>query len=693
MCHDLSARHSVARPAPSLTAAMALQWLAYHLASGETVGLGFRPAGTGLVCIDMDDCVTAEGWSPGALAVMGRLPGALIEQSTSGTGLHLWCTVQGDGPGRRGRVETPYGAMECYGEGQFIALGTVLGGDALTDHTSAVGALVTEYWPAVPDGGELAPLTDWATRTPEQRAATLADLSAALRVLDADNRDEWVAVGQALASLGDEGYKLWAEWSARSSRFPGGDGLDKWDSFTALRTDYRAVLAKAQRAGWVNPAARAEIDVATAFAPNFIASEALPAGLLLDRPASNPVSTELSFMAAAGGAIASTVASIETALLSPEAGVKIGYDTFKDRVSISVAGEPWRPLRDTDYGRMRAAFERRGFKPVPAEAMSTAVAMVAESNTFDSAIEWANALPAWDGVARVDLLLPVFYGTPDTPYTRAVGAYLFTALAGRLLVPGIKADMAVIFVGLQGAQKTSSIEVLCPEPEAFGEVDLNTRDADLARSMRGKLIMEMAELNGLAGRDQEAIKAWISRRREEWTPKYKEMAVSYLRRFVLIGTDNRGEFLDDPTGARRFLPTRVGRVDIPGLAAARDQLWAEGVARFRAGGIAWQVAEELARAEHHKFEVVDELLSVVQAWLDQVPPFKLGEPIATEPRSAGVVRGVDILTGALNTPFSQIKKNDEMRLAKIMRRLNYERGYLWENDRNIRVWKKLHKII
>jgi predicted P-loop ATPase len=134
-------------------------------------------------------------------------------------------------------------------------------------------------------------------------------------------------------------------------------------------------------------------------------------------------------------------------------------------------------------------------------------------------------------------------------------------------------------------------------------------------------------------------------------------------------------------------------VDIPGLAAARDQLWAEGVARFRAGGIAWQVAEELARAEHHKFEVVDELLSVVQAWLDQVPPFKLGEPIATEPRSAGVVRGVDILTGALNTPFSQIKKNDEMRLAKIMRRLNYERGYLWENDRNIRVWKKLHKII
>ena len=229
------------------------------------------------------------------------------------------------------------------------------------------------------------------------------------------------------------------------------------------------------------------------------------------------------------------------------AGGALSATATEHLVRMLMIGQPgaWRPLTDVDYGALRAGFERRGFKPVPAEIMKTAVEMVAHQRRFDSAIEWAGTLK-WDGVSRINNSLSRYLGCADTPYTRAVGAYLWTALAGRCLVPGIKADMALILVSPeQGKRKTSVIEAIAPYPDAFVEVSLEHRDEDMSRKMRGKLVAEIAEMRGLKGRDSEAVKAWVSRRREEWTPKYKEFATTYERRLVLIGTANEMGLLSD----------------------------------------------------------------------------------------------------------------------------------------------------
>lgn len=372
--------------------------------------------------------------------------------------------------------------------------------------------------------------------------------------------------------------------------------------------------------------------------------------------------------------------------MSTEANVRIAYDVFLDQRSISIGGEPPRAFEDEDYGDLRARLERRGFKPVSAEVMKTVVGMVAKRNRFDSAIDWINSL-TWDGVPRIARAMQTYYRCEDTPYASAVGEYLFTGLAGRCTTPGIKADMSLILVGLQGARKTSAVEALCPTPEAFGEIDLNKSDDALARSMRGKLVVELAELKGLSGRDAESVKAWFSRRVEEWRPVYREAHLRYGRRSMTIGTDNIGEFLDDPSGARRFLPIQVGEhVDIDALLRDRDQLWAEGLVHFRKSGIAWQMAEQLARQEHAKFETVDENLALVTAWLASPPTPVPGHPLVTTPRGSQVVRGVDVLTGALNYQPAQIKKADQMMLAKIMRRLGYVRTTQRQHGVPVKLW-------
>lgn len=275
-----------ANPATPMTAEVAQQWLAYnrsigigHDRPGEEgyIGLGFRPAGTGLVCLDIDHCVTPEGWSQPALDMMARFPGALLELSTSGTGLHIWFTVT-EPVGRYGKDST--GVLEMYGGGQFIAAGRVLQGDASTDHTATAHQLLAEYWPPRVERSASAVHAEWDALTPEQQTQTLCDLRHALGYLDADDRDTWIGVGQATAGMGEAGLDLWDEWSATSDKYKGREDLES-RGVSGDRTGFQSIFARAAaQPGYVNPRsteARVAQHVAAFGAP-------LPAGVSTTPP-------------------------------------------------------------------------------------------------------------------------------------------------------------------------------------------------------------------------------------------------------------------------------------------------------------------------------------------------------------------------------------------------------------------------
>ena len=102
------------------------------------------------------------------------------------------------------------------------------------------------------------------------------------------------------------------------------------------------------------------------------------------------------------------------------------------------------------------------------------------------------------------------------------------------------------------------------------------------------------------------------------------MPSKLARRFVLIGTTNRNQFLVDSTGNRRFVPLEIGaNFQIPWkeLSTQRDHLWAAAVHAYRNGqGYEFNSGEIAAIAEYiQEFGDPDPWLDKVDLLTDNYP--------------------------------------------------------------------------
>lgn len=674
--HDCKQPHDPHDPAIWLEHAAALA-MAQAMGPSYAVGYVITPEARRW-CLDIDGCLEPGGWSAESMRLCGMLPGAMVEVSQSGRGLHVWGRwpdAWATEPDHRVKPNDRYdgGAhLEFYTSGRFIVLGSGAVGDP--DAQPDLSGLMPwfEHRAGVSAAGEWTdgPVPEWGGTADDAEllAKAMASASAAGAWSGkATFSDLWTANREALgrnwpdpvrdydASMVDAALASHlAFWTgkdcARIERLMRQSALyrDKWDKHRTYMRD--------------------TIIGAVAHCSGVYGARAVAAA-----------ADGLSFTEAAGGALRSNLASVYDMLRSPSAGVTLAHDRFLDRVVIR-RGDHSRPLQDTDYGYLRAEFERRGFKPISKDVMRDAILMVANDNQFDSAIEWGNGL-VWDGVQRVRGSMTRYWGVAPSPYAEAAGEYLWTALAGRCMDPGCQADMALILVGVQGDRKTSAVSAIAPTPEAFTGVSLERRDEDLSRKLRGKLVIELAEMRGMTrGRDMEGVKDWISRRWEEWTPKYQEFGTRFARRCICLGTANDTELLDDPTGERRWLPMVAAVCDVASLERDRDQLWAEGLAMWRQGGIRWQAAEELARAEHGKFKVHDEYIEAIRDWLDRP------EPMSGKVPADGPIKLQDVARGALGIAPDRLSMGEQMRIGKCLRALNYVKKDVLVDGKGLKRW-------
>lgn len=143
-------------------------WMSFDQASataqllGSAYGIGFVLTDNDpFFVVDIDACLQADNmWSPLALSLMSMLPGALVEVSQSGTGLHIF----GIGPVPPHAKKNQALHIEMYHNKRFMALGnmaTATGYEG-TDCTAMLPQLVATYFPPTSSDG-FSDLADWTT--------------------------------------------------------------------------------------------------------------------------------------------------------------------------------------------------------------------------------------------------------------------------------------------------------------------------------------------------------------------------------------------------------------------------------------------------------------------------------------------------------------------------------------------------
>lgn len=329
---------------------------------------------------------------------------------------------------------------------------------------------------------------------------------------------------------------------------------------------------------------------------------------------------------------------------------RLRWSTFEEAASLDD-----RPL--TDDGLTSVALwldEVYGLRP-GAELLLRGLVHVARQHSFHPVRDWLSSL-VWDGEDRLERLLVERFGAEDTPLVQQIAYRWLIGAVARVFEPGCKLDTMVVLVGAQGARKSTGCAALVPELGWFTDTAFDVTNKDAMVQLQGVWIVEIAELQSLRKSGADAVKAFLSSRRDRFRRPYGRIAEDHPRQAVFIGTTNDEEFLADATGSRRFWPVRVGHVDVEGIRAERDQLWAEAVAAYRAGEPWWldTEGEEALRASSRAHEVGDPWEDAIGRWVvKQAGPFTVER----------------VLAEAVKLPVERMDRSKRTRAGQVLARL------------------------
>ncbi len=342
----------------------------------------------------------------------------------------------------------------------------------------------------------------------------------------------------------------------------------------------------------------------------------------------------------------------------------LAYDEFNARVVLRKA-PPWDEKATetlwTDHHETltRAWFQREDIAAQQGD-VGRAVQAAARANVFHPVRDYLDAL-VWDGTPRIDSWLTTYLHADESAYTRAVGPRFLISGVARIYQPGSKVDHTLVLEGPQGKQKSEAIRTLATRDEWFTDRISHISSKDAAQELAGVWLVEVGELDAFTKAASSTIKAFLTRRSDRFRPPYGKHPINLRRQCVFLGSINpvAGGYLKDPTGSRRIWPVVCNRViDLQGLESNRDQLWAEAIARFKAGAKWWLETPEL-----EALAAAEQALRLKEdAWKERISRW-LGER-----QDASIV---EVLEHALKIPTRQQTHSVEIRVATILTELGF----------------------
>jgi predicted P-loop ATPase len=448
----------------------------------------------------------------------------------------------------------------------------------------------------------------------------------------ADDYDDWLAVGMALHSVGDDTLLSdWEHWSAQSGKHKPSDCQRKWKSFKKSGISLGTLGDMAKKDGWRSQRREPSRTVADSGAG--------------DKP---PIITKPERLETAE----------LLALLRSQAD-EIRYNVFTQQIEIK-----GKVIDGADRFYLKLA--EMGYK-VGKELAIDCLVQVANENLYNPVTEYLlhceqHVEPAYiDGLATA-YLRPGDGGT--SIYDEMLKRTLIGAVA-RAFDPGYKHDTACVLMGDQGAYKSSFWGCLGGPFYSDALGDISTKDDVMV--LHRSWIMEWAELDHITNRKHAGqVKAFLSQAVDLLRVPYGKAVEAFPRRGIIVGTTNKTTgFLVDETGNRRFwvIPTtktQVDQINTAMLLMERDAIWAAAVHAYRNGETnRLPLAMELAvQQENDAYMIESPWRSAILTYL-------------ADRRSVEVLTSEEILAKAIQKPMERQTKVDQMQVASILKELGW----------------------
>lgn len=278
--------------------------------------------------------------------------------------------------------------------------------------------------------------------------------------------------------------------------------------------------------------------------------------------------------------------------------------------------------------------------------------------------------PIVDGDFHIDELCQLLFGVSEPLYVEYLHRWLISLIA-RVYNPGCKMDEAFILYGEPDCYKSTFFKTIAGE--WFTDAMMAT-DTDNLLIMAKNWIVEWSELDHMTAKTYHGtIKAFLSRSEDMYRVPYARDTQRIPRASIIVGSTNRDNFLNDPTGNRRFwvIPVAEGyKIPIDFVKEQRNKILGWAVWKFLDDG-KWQLPDsfkEEQKEANRQWEIDDSWLEALREWLGCQSDIGISE---------GLKKLEDL---GYKHNFS---RTDEMRMGDVLKRSGFSRKRTRRGDERI----------